>query len=206
MGSANVTSYDNQVAIGSTNTFTGNTSRAMAFGSYNTLNATNSMAFGHFGLINGIISRQVFSGNRFTTNGDSQKSIFYLNVRTTDTSTKYLTTDASGTQNASNIINLSNNALYRYKGQIIAKQSGSTNVASWDVDGLIVREASASTTVLLVNNLNLIQNTPGWTTPIVSAVINAFNGVGGLSIQVNGNSATNIQWNCIIETTELIYA
>jgi hypothetical protein len=206
LGASNTTNNDNQVAIGTTNTFTGSSLRAMAFGNYNTLNAVQSMAFGNFGLINGIFARQVFSANRFTTNGDSQKSIFFLNVRTTDATTKYLTTDASGSQNALNIINLSNNSLYRYKGQIIAKQSGSVNVASWDVDGMIVRGASAGTTVLLVNNINLVQNTPAWTTPIVSAVIDAFNGVGGLSIQVNGNSATNIQWNCIIETTELIYA
>lgn len=205
MGSANVTSADNQVAIGTTNTFTGASVRAMAFGNYNELNSQQSMVFGNFGLTNGIFARQVFSANRFTVNGDSQKSIFFLNVRTTDTSTKYLTTNALGTQNALNIINLSNNSLYRYKGQIIAKQSGSTNVAAWDIDGLIVRGVSASTTVLLINNLNLVQNTPAWTTPIVSAVIDAFNGVGGLSIQVNGNAATNIQWNCIIETTELIY-
>lgn len=206
MGYGNITSYDYQVAIGTSNSMSGTTSLAMAFGSSNTVNASCATAWGRSGLINGITARQVYSPGRFTSNGDSQKSNFFLRVRTTTNTTVDMTTDAATSINSTNSINLSNNAIYRYTGSIIAKEAGTTNIASWDIDGLIVRGASAATTSLVISNVNLVSNAPGWTTPVVSAFIDAFNGVGALRVQVTGATTTNIQWNSVINTTEGIYA
>jgi hypothetical protein len=96
---------------------------------------------------------------------------------------------------------LSNNGAFRFKGTIIAKQTGTTNVAAWDIDGLIVRGANAAATTLLVSNVILVQNTPAWGTPTLAADTTQ----GGLRIQIQGAAATNIQWVADIKTTEVIY-
>ena len=112
-----------------------------------------------------------------------------------------MTSDGAGAASNNQII-LSNQSAYRFKGTIIAKQSGSVNSAAWDVDGFIVRGANAAATTLNVSNVTLIQNTPGWGTPTLSADTTQ----GGLRIQIQGAAATNIQWVGDIKTTEVIYA
>jgi hypothetical protein len=177
-----------------------------AFGVGNTVNASNAVAIGAYGLTNGVTSRQTFSGGRITTNGDAQKSTFFYRGRTTNDTLTTLATDGNNSINAGNCMQLANNSAIRFKGTIIGKQSGSTNTVAWDVDGLIVRGSSAASTSLVVGNVNLVSNIPSWGTPVLSAYIDTFNGVGAMRIQIQGATSTNIQWTAIIDTTEVIYA
>jgi len=210
VGLSNTTAYDFNYAFGYANTLTsgpsGNNSYVFAFGLGNTVNAGYATAIGCYGLTNGVTGRQTFSSGRIATNGDAQKSTFFYRGRTTDATLTNLATDGGGGLNAGNCMQLANNSSIRFKGTISGKQSGSTNIAAWDVDGLIVRGASAAATTLTVGNVNLVSNIPGWGTPVLSAFIDAFNGVGALRIQIQGAAATNIQWTGVIETTEVIYA
>ena len=210
IGGSNSTAYDYNYAIGSSNTLTsgptGNNSYVFAFGLGNTVNAPMAMAIGCYGLTNGVTGRQTFSSGRVATNGDAQKSTFFYRGRTTDATLTNLATDGGGGLNASNCMQLANNSSIRFKGTISGKQSGSTNIAAWDIDGLIVRGASAAATTLTIGNVNLVSNIPAWGTPVLSAYIDAFNGVGALRIQIQGAAGTNIQWTAVIETTEVIYA
>jgi hypothetical protein len=151
--------------------------------------------------VTGRFSRGYGRGAGFGAQGETQKSDFFLGIRTTnDTATTV--TVAGGAASTTNQVILSNNSAYRFKGTIIGKQSGSTNVAAWDVDGLIVRGANAASTTLSLGNVTLVQNTPAWGTPTLAADTTN----GGLRVQVTGAAATNIQWTAIIETTEVIYA
>ena len=84
---------------------------------------------------------------------------------------------------------------------IIAKQTATTNVAAWDIDGLLVRGANAAATTLLVSNVTLVSNLPLFGTPMLTADTTS----GGLRIQIMGLLATNIQWVANIQTTEVIY-
>lgn len=210
VGLSNSTAYDFNYAFGYANTLTsgplGNNSNVFAFGAGNTVNAGFAIAIGCYGLTNGVTGRQTFSSGRIATNGDAQKSTFFYRGRTTDATLTTIATDGSNSINASNCMQLANNSSIRFKGTISGKQSGSTNIAAWDVDGLIVRGASAAATTLTVGNVNLVSNIPGWGTPVLSAYVDAFNGVGALKIQIQGAAATNIQWTAVIETTEVIYA
>jgi hypothetical protein len=210
VGLSNTTAYDFNYAFGYANTLTsgpvGNNSYVFAFGLGNTVNAPLATAIGCYGLTNGVTGRQTFSSGRIATNGDAQKSTFFYRGRTTDATLTNLATDGGGGINISNCMQLANNSSIRFKGTISGKQSGSTNIAAWDVDGLIVRGASAAATTLTIGNVNLVSNIPGWGTPVLSAFIDAFNGVGALRIQIQGAAATNIQWTGVIETTEVIYA
>lgn len=211
VGTSNsVASQDFNYAFGYSNSISagagGNVSYALALGIGHVVNAPFAVGYGGFALTNSIAGRHSFSSNRIATPGDAQKSIFIYRGRTTDNVLTTLATDAGNSINSTNSMQLSNNSAYRFKGTVIGKQSGSVNVAAWDVDGLIVRGASAAATTLVVGNVNLVSNTPAWGTPVLSAFIDAFNGVGALRLQIQGAAATNIQWTATLETTEVIYA
>ena len=177
-----IASGDNSFALGAANQSTAFGSTAIG-GYGNVASGVGSYAFGYGASTFGIEIRQS-RGRYNTVTGDCQKSEFYLSVRTT------------------NQVILSNQSAYRFKGTIIGKQSGSTNAAAWDVDGLIVRGANAAATTLLISNVTVVQNTPAWGTPTLAADTTN----GGLRVQVTGAAATNIQWTAVIETTEVIYA
>lgn len=97
---------------------------------------------------------------------------------------------------------LQNNNSIRFKGTIIARQTGSTNTSAWDIDGFIQRGTTAATTTLLISNINVVQNTPAWTTPTLTADTST----GGLDIKVTGVVTNLIRWTCVLTTTEVVIA
>jgi len=200
-GGGAVASGDNSVAIGASATASG--FRAYAFGTNSISNAAHSYTFGKGITANSVDGRNVigYTATDIGVFGDTQKSTFFLGLRTTGNTATTLTV-GGGAASTNNQVILSNNSAYRFKGTIIGKQSGSTNVCAWDVDGLIVRGANAAATTLNVSNVTLVQNTPAWGTPTLAADTTN----GGLQVQVTGAAATNIQWTAVIETTEVIYA
>jgi hypothetical protein len=185
------------VVGGQSNTASGTYS--LSGGASSIANSYGSVVFGIGGNANSVRSRNIFANS--TVTGDAQKSTFIFRQRTTNATLTTFTIEGTGASSV-NQITLSNNSGYRFKGTIIAKESGSTNVSAWDIDGLIVRGATAATISLLIGNVTLVQNTPAWGTPILSADTTQ----GALKIQIQGAGATNIQWVANIETTEVIYA
>jgi hypothetical protein len=215
-GCSTVSSLNYNTASGYYNIIT-NGYHSTAFGGYNSLNGqyhftageSNTLTSLYGSAILGIncldngYSRFVY-GNQGYVKGDSQSSKIILNRRTTDATSVPLIIQASyGLGVATtNQITLSNNNSIRFKGTIIARQSGSTNTSAWDIDGIIQRGVGAATTTLLIGNVNVVQNTPAWGTPTLAANTT----LGCLTVTVTGASATNIQWTCAIDTTEVIYA
>ncbi|MFY7884859.1 MAG: hypothetical protein ACOVOV_08460, partial [Dolichospermum sp.] len=172
---------------------------SLAGGGSSIASGYGSVVLGVGGNANSVRSRNVFANSSVT--GDAQKSTFIFRQRTTDGTLTTFTIEGTGASSVNQIV-LNNNSAYRFKGTIIAKQSASTNVAAWDIDGLIVRGANAAATTLLISNVTLVQNTPAWGTPTLSTDTVQ----GSLRIQIQGAAATNIQWVGNIETTEVIYA
>jgi hypothetical protein len=199
LGYQNTASNNYAVALGDSNV--SNAEGSVSMGSFNTANGTYSTALGRQSHAFGIYGRSVFASGQEGTSGDSQASKFILRERTTGNTATTLTTN-SGAASTNNQVILSNQSAYRFKGTIIGKKSGTTDIAAWDVDGLIVRGANAAATTLAVSNVTLIQNTPAWGTPTLAADTTN----GGLQVQVTGAATTNIQWTATIETTEVIYA
>lgn len=198
-GLGNTASNDYSIVIGgASNAATG--AYSIAGGASCTANSLGSIALGTGANVNSVLNRNSFA-NYLAVAGDSQKSTFLFRMRTTTDTITNFTIDGTAASTANQII-LANNSSFRFKGTIIAKQSGSSNTAAWDIDGLITRGASAGTTSLLISNVTLVQNTPAWGTPTLVADT----GAGGLRIQIQGAAATNIQWVGNIETTEVIYA
>lgn len=201
-------------SIGQQNTNSG--SRSNAFGQYNTvssqdsfvagvsnsvLNGANNTAFGKGGTtINGSYGRFVFAGMN-TVVGDAQNTRLILSRRTTDATVTSLTTDGGATYFGVNEFRIQDNSCFRFKGTIVGKRTATTTVGVWDIDGVITRVNSVATTTIVIGNVNVVTNAGSWGTPTLT--INA--SYGNLSVNVSGAAATNIQWVCHLECTEVVY-
>lgn len=191
-------SSQNSIVIGfgvsNANFASGFGQNVLASGAYSTAIGYSPNTFGTF-------NRIALSGGIFTSQGDSQKSIIRLAKRTTDATLTTLTCDNSNLVAQGTQLYPQFQQMIRYKGTITGKQSGSTNVGVWDIDGVVVKGSTQASITLTVNNINLVTNASGWGTPTVS--VDTTN--GWLQIQVQGLVGTNIQWLCILDTVDNLY-
>lgn len=146
--------------------------------------------------------KYAYGSGAFAAAGDAQAGTVVLRAATTGTSATVLTTNGSAA-GSSNQLQLPNSSAYAFTGTIVARQSAADGTASaaWRVEGLIRREASAASTVLVNSALTVIDNQPGWT-----LTISADTYTGGLAITATGAAATNIRWVATIQTSEVTYA
>lgn len=212
LGISNTASGYRSVSIGVLNSSTSSTS--YCFGNGNTANRAGAVAIGTSctsagdgavaigNSVNTFLqhNRISFSSGSIGPSGDIQKSFYILKGRTTNATPKTLTSDNGGVTTAS-IMVLQNNNVIRFKGSIVGKQTGTTNIAVWDIDGVIVRGANAAATTLTISNVNLVTNASSWGTPTLTADTT----LGGLTINATGLAATNIQWIADVQTSEVIY-
>jgi len=205
----NATGYGS-TSIGNNNTASGQESTAIG-GYGNTASNLYSLAIGRNTISSGVGSTAIgFNSNSYGrygamtwAGGSSTAQVTRMIYRGNTTDNTLTSLNAQEYfDDATNTFSLQNQSAYRFKGTVIAKQAGSTNVAAWDIDGLIVRGANAAATTLNISNVNVVQNTPGWGTPVLSASTS----FGSLKVQVQGAAATNVRWCVLIEGTEVIYA
>jgi hypothetical protein len=168
----------------------------------NTASGTYSIVSGAYSSTFSITGRRSHAGGQIATLGDAQISDFVLRRRTTDATSTVLTTDGGVGATSGNQLILQNNNSIAFEGIIVGKQSGSANSVMWKVEGLIVRGVNAASTTLSFSNVQVVQNTPGWGTPTLTANTS----LGGLTVNVVGAALTNIQWTAVLKTTEVIYA
>jgi hypothetical protein len=169
-----------------------------ASGYANFMTGLNAKSFGVHG-------RQSVGAYYYSTTGDNQSSTLILSARTTSATPKILgsVNPIFSTIDATTQLTLQNNNAMRVKGSIIAKQQGSTNVGAWDFDCVIVRGVNAASTVIAgTPTVSLVVNTGSFGTPTITADTT----IGSLKITVTGVATTNIQWQSIILTSEIIYA
>jgi hypothetical protein len=163
--------------------------------------ADDSVSIGASSTTGTTIGKIAFSNDKFSTNGDSQHSIFVLRSDTTDATPEALTTNNSAAGATDQVI-LPNNSAYAFHGTIVARQQASQGTASaaWKIEGLIRREGSAGTTVLVSSTTTVLDNTPAWGMALSADTTN-----GGLKIEVTGAAATNIRFVATINTSEVTY-
>jgi len=209
LNSRSTASGSNSIAMGLLSDATGSGSIAIGNGySFNGAQATfyNAIAIGQ-GSLSNKIGKVAISGSAFSASGDSQHGIFVLRVATTNnTATTLITgtdTLSSATPDADNQIILPNNSAFSFHGTIVARESAAsgTDCAAWKVEGLIRREGSAGTTVLVNSATTVLDNTPSWGMALSADTTN-----GGLKIEVTGAASTNIRWVATIHTSEVTYA
>jgi len=158
-----------------------------AIGPYSTTRAQYAFALG---------------GHSFGAQGAGQSSTFSLISDTTDATSEAMTTNNASAGTLNQII-LPNNSAYAFHGTIVARQQAAdgTACAAWKVEGLIRREGSAGTTVLVNSATTVLDNTPSWGMALSADTTN-----GGLAITATGAASTNIRWVATIHTSEVTYA
>lgn len=191
-------------------------SRSIAIGYSVTSSSTSSIAIGGFGTsatepyafasgFNANANKRgkfAYSGQCGNWGlGSSQMGIMVLYADTTDATHEELTANNS-TAGTSNQIILPNNSAYAFSGTIVARQQASQGTASaaWKIEGLIRREGSTGTTVLVNSTTTAIDNTPSWGMALSADTTN-----GGLKIEATGAASTNIRWVATINTSEVTY-
>ena len=170
-------------------------------GSVNTASGEAAYAFGKRALADKV-GKYAYGAQLTSTSGATQAGMMVLVADTTDATSEALrsNTNAAGTTNQ---IILLNNSAYAFHGTIVAREKASegTECAAWKVEGLIRREGSAGTTVLVNSATTIIDNTYNW-----DMVLSADTTNGGLAITCTGAASTNIRWVATIHTSEVTYA
>jgi hypothetical protein len=207
----------NSIAMGDRAKATG--SRAFATGYASIASGNGAKAFGGFGSGTGTLASKegstaigdgaksevsyklAISTRSFAAQGDAQTGITTLRVQTTSTTPIALYSDTNSPDTGNQVI-LPNNSAYAFHGTIVARQQASqgTACAAWKVEGLIRREGSAGTTVLVNSATTILDNTPAWGMTLSADATN-----GGLKIEVTGAAATNIRFVATINTSEVTY-
>ena len=125
-----------------------------------------------------------------------------LKADTTDATPKAMASNNNAGGSTNQII-LPNNSAYAFHGTIVARQKASEGTASaaWKVAGLIRREGSAGTTVLVNSATTVLDNTPNWGMALSADTTN-----GCLKIEATGAASTNIRWVASIHSSEITYA
>ena len=170
-------------------------------GSVNTASGEAAYAFGKRALADKV-GKYAYGAQLTSTSGATQAGMMVLVADTTDATSEALrsNTNAAGTTNQ---IILLNNSAYAFHGTIVARQQAAdgTACAAWKVEGLIRREGSAGTTVLVNSATTVLDNTPSWGMALSADTTN-----GGLAITVTGAASTDIRWVATIHTSEVTYA
>lgn len=189
----------NGVAIG----YRANTNNdySTAIGTNASANADYSMAIG-YGARTHVIGKYVYAGGFFAAVGDAQTGATVLRGATTTATPVVLTTNGSA-GGTTNQVNLVNTSALAFSGLIVARQqsAGGTASAGWRVEGLIRREGTAGSTVLVNSAVTVLDNTPGWAIALTADTVN-----GALAVTATGAAATNIRWVATITTSEVTYA
>jgi hypothetical protein len=168
-------------------------------------NIGSTVLGGRYGTTRGIRGAAIFGGygNQITaTQGTSQSGLYILAEQTTDATTATLKTDNQSSSSTANQIVLPNGGAYAFTGTIVGREAASsgTECAAWKVEGLIRREGSAGTTVLVNSATTVLNNAPSW-----GMALSANTSLGCLKIEVTG-AAKTIRWVATIQTTELTFA
>jgi hypothetical protein len=194
------------ISIGQSNIASGNYSMAIGPYYWNGADATGvlSVAIGDSAKSDKI-GKYAFGNGRISASGDSQHGLNILRAQTTDATATGLTSSGDSSSvvpDSNNQIILPNNSAYAFHGTIVARQQASqgTACAAWKIEGLIRREGSAGTTVLVNSATTVLDNTPAWGMALTADTTN-----GGLAITVTGAAATNIRWVATIHTSEVTY-
>ena len=163
---------------------------------------SNSMALGNEA-VSDVRGKLAYSGGKISATGDSQYGLCVLRQQTTDATASVMKTTAyNANPSADNQVILPNNSAYAFSGTIVARQQASQGTASaaWKVEGLIRREGSAGTTVLVNSATTVLDNTPAWGMALTADTTH-----GGLAITVTGAASTNVRFVATINTSEVTY-
>ena len=145
-----------------------------------------------------VYGQQAFASGTFAGAGEAQSSKYVLRQETIDVTPRILTTNGSIGGSAVNQIAVKDGQAISFLGTVTAKQDTSTNLASWKVEGVIVREGTVTT--LVAHTKTVISNVPGW-----GLTISADDTNEALQFTFTGAVTTDIHIVAAIDTSEVIF-
>ena len=162
--------------------------------------AFNAMAYGSSAK-SAVKGKHAFGTRQTAGVGKIQAGLHILWAATSNATPASLATDGASAASDNQAI-LPNDSAFAFHGTIVARENASfgTDCAAWKVEGLIRREGSAGTTVLVNSATTILDNTPAWGMALTADTTN-----GGLAITVTGAASTNIRWVATINTSEVTY-
>ena len=143
------------------------------------------------------------SGNTAVGSSMMQSGQLTISLVTTNNTAAGLNSWNYGAAGSDNQLLLPNNSAFAFHGTIVARQKASegTACAAWRIEGLIRREGSAGTTVLVNSATTVLDNTPNWGMSLSADTTN-----GALKVQATGAASTNIRWTGTLYSSEVTYA
>jgi len=206
-GRDSIASGQTSLALGRLNTASGSSSFALGLQNDATRLRTFAVGYNAKSETSGkfAFAAGSWAFGKVANQGQAQNGLYILISDTTDATPDILTGDnksETGSADTTNQIILPNNSAYAFHGTIVARQQASAGTASaaWKIEGLIRREGTAGTTVLVNSATTVLDNTPSWGMALSADTTN-----GGLKIEVTGAAATNIRWVATVHTSEVTY-
>jgi trimeric autotransporter adhesin len=212
IGKGNNTSGMRSVAIGYNNTVSGLSAMALgsnmtsvsgnysvAFNRDNDAPADYSFVSGYYAdshAVKGRFARGA-AGANLATKGGAQYGLLVLTRNTEDATATPLTTNGNAPSSDNQLV-VQNSGAVAFHGTIVAKQASSTNVAAWEVKGLM---HNISTATLVNSAITVINNTPSWGLTMSADTTN-----DAVQFIVTGAASTNISWVATIHSSEVIRA
>lgn len=153
------------------------------------------------GTIGAVITPGYATGGTSNSSGIIQSGLYIMSELTADATQGILTTNGSGTLDASNQIVLPDNSTYYFKGTVIAKDiTNSTNIDMWTIEGAVRRDAGSTTTNYLYS-----PTVTSLATATHSILLDLDATIGCMFIRAfpAGGHNGNIRWAAKIETLEV---
>jgi hypothetical protein len=165
-----------------------------SIGSGNTVAGANSIATGA-GASTSNYGADVHANGYFTSAGDAQTAKYVLRNITTNATPLALFLDGAAAQ-----LLLKPNSAIAYSALIVARSTSTTgNNGAWKIEGLIKRDATASSTALVgTRSMTILTRPSGW-----QADVAADTTTGALVFNVTGSAGNTVRWVASVTTTEV---
>ncbi len=199
---ARVASGTNAAIIGGSNNTASGTSSVVLGGGSNTASASFTVVSGSAASAPRYGQRSHSSGP-FASGGDAQITEHALRIATTDATPTVITLDGAAISTQGRFT-LAAGQSVRFRGSLLAQTASAAVVASWDINGLIARGATAASTRLVgtptVTAAFADSGASAWTVAVTADTTNA-----ALTITVTGAAATSIRWLLKLDGPELTF-
>lgn len=136
------------------------------------------------------------AAGQFAVAGDAQSIELVLRGTTVDATTGELFLDGAALQAA-----LPANSAWNFTVQVIGRRTDAAGAAAYRFDGIIVKDAAASSTAFIgVPSKNILGETQeAWDAAVVADATN-----GALKVTATGQAAASIKWVATIRATQVI--
>jgi hypothetical protein len=128
------------------------------------------------------------ASGQFAAQGDNQWELAHLWKQLVNTTTA---TELRLDGSAQRLTFTAANTAWRYRGEVLAKQTGGTTVNAWHIEGVIVMGATASTTAVKWSAIDTLY--ADVTTASITATADTSN--GALSVKFTDTAGGSVTWD-----------